>query len=115
MDGMGQVGGAVGAGEALPSLDRLVGLSQVIPAASVRAALHATERENLRACVLSHEVMTWVLLAMGVLTDLPIRSVYQHARRLQPGDALPTRAALCLARRRLGVAPLRALFQRIVR
>ncbi len=115
MDGIGQVGGTPGVGAVSASLDRLVGLSQMIPPAAVRAALHDTERENARACELSYEVTTWVVLAMGVLTDLPIRSVYQHARRLRPGDSLPTRAALCLARQRLGVAPLRALFQRIVR
>ena len=96
-------------------LDRLAGLTHVISAATVREALRETERENPRACLLSHEVTTWVLLAMGVLTDLPIRSVYQHARRLQPGDSIPTRSALCLARQRLGIAPLRALFQRVVR
>ena len=97
MDGMGQAGGASGSGAVPASLDRLVGLSQMIPPAAVRAALHDTERENARACELSHEVTTWVVLAMGVLTDLPIRSVYQHARRLRPGDSLPTRAAFCPA------------------
>ncbi len=78
-------------------------------------ALRDTDRANERCCVLSHEVTTWVLLAMGVLTDLPIRRVYQHARRLRPGDVIPTRSALCQARRRLGVAPLRAVFERVVR
>jgi hypothetical protein len=96
-------------------LDRLAGLTHVIPAAVVRQVLSDGDRCNERACRLSFEVTTWVLLAMGLLTDLPIRSVYQHARRLNVGDPLPTRGALCLARRRLGVAPLRALFQRVVR
>lgn len=38
--------------------------------------LRDTDRENHRARLLSHEVTTWVLLSMSVLTDLPIRSVY---------------------------------------
>ena len=96
-------------------MDRLLGLTHVISVASVREALRETQRENERRCPLSYEVTTWVLLAMGVLTDLSIRSVYQHARRLHAGNTIPTRSALCQARRRLGVAPLRALFQRVVR
>src|SRR5213080_4230225 len=92
--------------------DRLVGLTQLIPAALVREALRASERDNPRSCILSHETTTWVLLAMGVLTDLPIRSVYQHARRWHAGQTIPTRSALCQARQRLGIAPVRALFER---
>src|SRR6266481_220852 len=88
--------------DALDQLSRLAGLSQVISAAAVQQVLCECERINERACVLSFEVTTWVRLAMGVLTDLPIRSVYQHARRLWPGDPVPTRGALCLARQRLG-------------
>src|SRR5262249_32949583 len=100
--------------DALDQLARLTGLSQVVSAAVVRQVVSEDGCINERACVLSCEVTTWVLLAMGVLTDLPIRSVYQHARRLQPGDPVPTRGALCLARQRLGIAPVRALFQRVV-
>lgn len=101
--------------DALNQLDRLIGLTQVIPALAVQQALLDTDRIDSRACRLSYEVTTWVLLAMGLLTDLPIRSVYHHARRLLPTDTLPTRAALCLARQRLGIPPLRALFQSVVR
>jgi len=102
-------------GDALSQLDRLAGLTQIISSGLVRDVLWETERDNPRACRLSHEVTTWILLAMGILTDLPIRAVYQHARRLQPGEAIPTRGALCVARQRLGIAPLRALYHRVVR
>jgi hypothetical protein len=115
MDGTTQDLVSIAAGDAVDLLDRLAGLTQVVSTAVVREVLEKTDRDNPRACLLSHEVTTWLVLAMGVLTDLPIRSVYQHARRLQPGDPLPTRGALCLARQRLGVAPLRALFHRVVR
>ena len=94
--------------------DRLAGLMQIISPALVRESLHDTRRVNPRACVLSHEHTTWILLAMGILTDLSVRSVYQHARRLAVGDPIPTRSALCQARQRLGVAPLRTLFERVV-
>jgi len=96
-------------------MDRLVGLHQIIHPADVQQVLEATGRFNPRACCLSHEVMLWVVLAMGILTDLPIRQVFKHARRLRCGEATPRRSSLCEGRKRLGVAPVRQLFQRVVR
>jgi Insertion element 4 transposase N-terminal/Transposase DDE domain len=96
-------------------LDRLAGLEQVIPAEAVRQALQATGRTNQRRCKLTHEVVCWVVLAMGLLTDLPIRQVFKHARRLRVGEETPNRSSLCVARHRLGIAPVRHLFERIVR
>ena len=96
-------------------LDRLAGLQQLIPPEAIPQALETTNRYNQRACKLTHEVMLWVVLAMGVLTDLPIRQVFKHARRLRAGEKSPQRSSLCEARKRLGVAPLRALFHQVVR
>src|SRR6516225_6129633 len=96
-------------------LDRLTGLEQVIPPAAVRQALHDTGRINPRSCKLTHEVICWVVLAMGILTDLPIRQVFKHARRLRVGEETPDRSSLCVARRRLGIAPMRHLFEHVVR
>jgi len=95
-------------------LDRLAGLEKVIAPTVVRQVLSATKRCNQRACRLTHEVMLWVVLAMGLLTDLPIRQVFKHARRLRGGEDAPHRSSLCVARQRLGVAPLRRLFQEVV-
>ena len=96
-------------------LDRLAGLEQVISNETVRQALLATDRIGQRACKLTYEVTLWVVLAMGILTDLPIRQVFKHARRLRAGEKSPHRSSLCLARQRLGVAPVRHLFQTTVR
>jgi hypothetical protein len=98
-----------------PLLDRLAGLIQVIPPEVFEQALAATGRDKQRACRLSHRVMLWVVLAMGVLTHLPIRQVFKHARRLRPGERTPSRSNLCEARQRLGVAPVRQVFDRVVR
>jgi Insertion element 4 transposase N-terminal/Transposase DDE domain len=95
-------------------LDRLAGLEQIIPPAAVRQALAATGRANQRRCQLTHEVVCWVVLAMGILTDLPIRQVFKHARRLRVGEPTPHRSSLCVARRRLGIAPVRYLFEQVV-
>src|SRR4051794_18225232 len=96
-------------------LDRLAGLEQVIPPEAVRQALAATARTNPRRCTLTHEVVCWVVLAMGILTELPIRQVFKHARRLRVGEKTPHRSSLCVARRRLGIAPVRHLFEQVVR
>lgn len=95
-------------------LDRLVGLEQVIPAEAVREAIRISGQNNGRG-PLTSEVMMWVILAMGVLTDVPIRQVFKHARRLRPEEPSPGRSALCQARRRLGVQPIRHLFEAVVR
>jgi hypothetical protein len=52
---------------------------------------------------------------MGLLADLPLRQVFKAARRLLPGDWDPHRSTLCKARQRLGVAPVRLLFERLAR
>jgi len=111
------------ADEAGRVLDRLAGLEKVISPEAVRQACSATGRVNGRACKLPHEVMLWVVLAMGLLTDLPIAQVFAHARRMRLsalGKASatgsdPRRSALCQARQRLGVAPVRHLFEQVVR
>ena len=95
-------------------LDRLAGLEQIIPPEAVGQALAATGRTNQRRCKLTHEIVCWVVLAMGILTELPIRQVFKHARRLRVGERTPHRSSLCVARQRLGIAPVRALFERVV-
>jgi hypothetical protein len=103
------------ADEAGRVLDRLVLLEQVIGPEGVQQALADTACFDSRACKLTREVIFWVVLAMGIWTDLPIRQVFKAARRLRPGERTPHRSSLCLARQRLGVAPLRCLFRRTAR
>ena len=107
--------GVLPTGEAGRVLDRLVLLEQVIGPEQVRQALEDTGCFDSRRCRLSREVTFWIVLAMGILTDLPIRQVFKYARRLRPGEATPHRSSLCLARQRLGVAPVRRLFETVVR
>jgi Insertion element 4 transposase N-terminal/Transposase DDE domain len=103
------------ANEAGRVLDRLLLLEQVIGPDGVQQALQDTACFDSRACKLTREVIFWVVLAMGIWTDLPIRQVFKAARRLRRGEATPHRSSLCVARQRLGVAPVRCLFQRTVR
>ena len=103
------------AGESGRVLDRLLLLEHVIGPDRVRQALEDTGCFDSRRCRLTREVIFWVVLAMGILTDLPLRQVFKYARRLRPGEATPHRSSLCLARQRLGLAPLRRLFAAVVR
>lgn len=96
-------------------LDRLAGLEQVIPPEAIQQALQATGRVDPRRCTLSHGVILSVVLAMGIFTELSIRQVFKHARRLRIGEPTPHRSSLCVARQRLGVAPVRYLFEQTVR
>ncbi len=106
---------SVPAQDALDILDRLEGLSKVIAPEIMEQALLETERDKQRACRLSHRVMLWVVLAMGLLTHLPIRQVFKHARRMRTGEKTPSRSNLCEARQRLGVEPVRRVFDLVVR
>jgi hypothetical protein len=96
-------------------LDRLAGLEKVISPELVRQVLSATGRVNGRACELTHEVMLWVVLAMGLLTNMSIRQVFRHSRRLRPEEQSPARSSLCMGRQRLGLEPVRALHAAVVR
>jgi hypothetical protein len=96
-------------------LDRIAGLVQVIRPEDLQQALAATGRVDSRPCRLTHEVVLWIVLAMGLFTDVPIRQVFKLSRRLRAGERSPHRSSLCVARQRLGVAPVRHLFERTVR
>jgi hypothetical protein len=96
-------------------LDRLIALEKVISPTDIQQALIETDRVNSRACKLTHEIMMWIVLAMGIFTNLPIRQVFKQARRLRATADTPCRSALCMARQRLGVEPVRRLFERTVR
>jgi hypothetical protein len=96
-------------------LERLAGLQQLIGRHRPRQVLQQTGHHNRSHCRLTHEVMLWVVLAMGILTDLPLREVFRHSTRRRPGQTLPCRSALCQARQRLGVTPVRRLHAAVVR
>jgi Insertion element 4 transposase N-terminal/Transposase DDE domain len=102
-------------GEANRVLDRLLLLEQVIPKGDVLQVLRDTGCLDSRRCTLTFEVTCWLVLAMGLLTEMSLRQVFKAARRLLPGDWDPDRSSLCKARRRLGPAPVRLLFQRLAR
>jgi len=96
-------------------LDRLAGLEAVVTQETLERVLEQTGRVDKRQCRLTHAVTLWITLAMGLLTDRPIRQVFKASRRLHGREQTPHRSSLCIARQRLGVAPVRALFREVVR
>ena len=75
-------------------LDRLEGLSKVVPPEVMEQALSETGMSGQRSCKLSHRVMLWIVLAMGLLTHLPIRQVFKHAHRMRPNEKTPSQQPL---------------------
>lgn len=80
---------------AVVELDRLAALQEFIGLQRLQQVLDDTGRRNCRYCRLTHAVMLWLVLAMGLLTELPLCEVFRHAVRGRLGQKLPSRAALC--------------------
>ena len=96
-------------------LDRLAGLEKVIAPELVTKALAATGKQSMRRMKLANEIMIWVVLAMGLFTEMPIRQVFKVSRRLRKGEVSPARSSLCVARQRLGSEPLVELHRLVVK
>ena len=96
-------------------LDRLAGLEKVISQELVTNALKVTNKQSVRRCKLTNEIMILVVLAVGLFTELPIRQVFKASRKIRKGEASPCRSALCIARKRLGSEPLVALYESVVK
>ena len=96
-------------------LDRLAGLDQVIPPEVFRQALQDAGHTDAPNCVLTGDIMLYLVLAMGLLTNLPIRQVFKHSRFAREQEDTPRRSTLCEARQRLGLEPFPHLFALTVR
>lgn len=96
-------------------LDRLAGMEKIILPELAAQALANVGKQSTRKCSLTNEVMLWVVLAMGLFTELPIRQVFKVSRRLRKGEESPARSSLCMARQRLGSQPLVELYGLVVK
>jgi hypothetical protein len=96
-------------------LDRLAGMEKIILPGLVTQALASTGKQSSRRCSLTCEIMIWVVLAMGLFTEMPIRQVFKVSRRLRKGEESPARSSLCMARQRLGSEPLVELYRLVVK
>jgi len=87
-------------------------LTQIVPFDMIDEALTETRRTQSRVRDLPSRVVVYLLLAGCLFADLGYGQVWHRLTSGLNGldVADPTAGALCQARRRIGIAPLRALF-----
>lgn len=90
-------------------------LTRIVPFEMVDAALAETRAVQQRVRVLPSRVVVYLLLAVALFEGLGYRQVWARMCAGLNGLAVacPAPSALAAARRRIGVAPLRALFDLI--
>lgn len=95
-------------------LPYLRGLYDLIPQERLAFILEHTGRQSQRKRRLPASSVAWLVVAMGLFADLSIPQVW---RRLRPSadEPEPVESAFTQARQRLGVAPLRLLFEQCAR
>jgi hypothetical protein len=95
-------------------LPYLRGLYQLLPAERLDFILRQTGRHSRRLRRLPAPAVAWLVVALPLFPDLPVPQVW---RRLHPsaGGPEPVESAFAQARRRLGAAPLRQLFEEVAR
>src|SRR5262245_35900699 len=92
----------------------LQGLYQLLPAERLAFLLEQTGRQSQRRRRLPASSVAWLVVAMGLFANLSIPQVW---RRLHPSSDAPepVESAFTQARQRLGVTPLRLLFEQCAR
>jgi len=96
-------------------LDKVLLMEEFIGPEMVEQALKDTACFDSRACKLTRQVTFWVILSAGIMTHMPIRQVFKATRALRFNESTPHRSSLCIARQRLGLAPVKRLFELLVR
>jgi hypothetical protein len=87
-------------------------LTQIVPFEMVDAVLAETRGTQRRLRRLPSRVVVYLLVAAGLFEGLGYRQVWARLVSGLPGRwPVPSSSALAQARRRVGVAPLRALFE----
>lgn len=96
-----------------PVQERIKVLKRIVPRAKVKEILQQCGGSEGRCPRLPAWFMVWFVIALGLFCRDSYRQVF---RWLQPyrRKGTPPRSSLCEARRRLGVAPLRWLYESVV-
>jgi len=96
-----------------PTAERVQALKRILPGATIRAIPKRTgQTQPCRR--LPTWFMVWFVIGLGLFATDCYRQVFRWLQRCRRRRT-PARTTRCEARRRLGVAPVRALMDRIVR
>lgn len=95
-------------------------MTEAFPRSVIDKILEETDRAGVRRRKLPGYLMMYYVIALGFMVSVSAREVLRRLLddvRDQVNDGaelIATRAAICKARQRLGVAPMRELFERVV-
>lgn len=98
--------------EAGKVLDKILLLRKIIPEQDVRQVLEDLYLVESRPCPLTREVTFWIVLLMGFFPTVSYENLFEVGRSLVGGEKIPGRSAICQSRKRLGIAPVRLLYER---
>jgi hypothetical protein len=96
-----------------PTRERLRALKRIVPRARVEECLARTGVDASACPRLPAWFMVWFVVALGLFCRDCYRQVYRWLQPFRPGGT-PGRTTLCEARKRLGVAPMRALAEQVI-
>ena len=97
-----------------PTGERLRALQRIIPRAQVEEVLAQTGHDRAVCTRLPGWFMVWFIIALGLCCRDGYRQLFRWLQPFRPGT-VPGRSTLCEARKRLGIAPLRVLAERVIR
>jgi hypothetical protein len=96
-----------------PTFERIRAMKRIIPRAKVEEVLRRYGRSQHSCRRLPGVFMVWFVIALGLFCSDCYRQVFRWLQHFRPGGT-PPRSSLCEARKRIGVAPLRALAREVV-
>jgi hypothetical protein len=100
--------------EAWPTTQRVRALRRIFPRAALQRALQRVGQDRAPCKRLPGWFLLWFVIALGLFCRDSYRQVYRWLSSFRRGHGTPGRSTLCMARQRLGVAPLRALADEVV-
>jgi Insertion element 4 transposase N-terminal/Transposase DDE domain len=93
--------------------ERVRSLKRIIPCATIKTILKQCGLTRVCSRV-PNWFMIWFVIGLGLFCQDCYRQIFRWLQKFRPG-LTPGRSTLCEARKRLGVAPLRLLYEAVVR